>query len=57
MMSVIENNNDAEFAQYIAANFLGNRATGYAEDLNVASGQAQWGYRDRLNRTWPGHDE
>ncbi len=56
-MSAIENNNDAEFAQYIAANFLGKRATGYCEDLNVASNHGQWGYPDRLNRTWPTHEE
>ena len=45
---------DAEFAQYIATNFLGKRTKGYAKDLDMAENQGQWVYPDsRLNRTWP----
>ncbi|XP_022092063.1 uncharacterized protein KIAA0355-like isoform X2 [Acanthaster planci] len=43
---------DAEFAKYIATNFLGKRTKGYAKDLNMVGDQ--WGFPDsRLNQTWP----
>ncbi|XP_071785449.1 granule associated Rac and RHOG effector protein 1-like [Asterias amurensis] len=55
IVSMYDNSStDAEFAQYIATNFLGKRTKGYAKDLDMAENQGQWVYPDsRLNRTWP----
>ena len=55
IMSGLENcTNDAEYAQYIAANFLGKRPMGHPDDMHQGTNSTQWGYpADRLNRSWP----